>query len=96
MANADNEVLLDKIVYYFLDQIRNVYPTAPYITRVPLSKDKHIHFTLKKYTEVIRREDNSICIEVSRNRSMMLNLKIVTTFFYKKYYPRVTLVGEEN
>ena len=64
----------------FFDEIRNVYPTAPYIIHVPQSKNKDIHFALKKYTEVIRQEDNGICIKLSRNQSIMLNLKIVTIF----------------
>ena len=39
--NADNEVLLDEMVDYFLDKIRNIYPKGPYITRVYQSKNKH-------------------------------------------------------
>ena len=48
--NAENEVHLDKIIDYFLDETSNFYPTAPYITRVSQSKNKHINFIfLKKH-----------------------------------------------
>ena len=45
--NADNRVLLVVLttVDHFLDEIRIVYPTEPYITRVSHSKNNVILFT---------------------------------------------------
>lgn len=48
--NPDNEVHLDRIIDYFLDEISNFYPAAPYIIPVSQSKNKHINFIfLKKH-----------------------------------------------
>ena len=44
VMNPDNEVHLDRIIDYFLDEISNFYPAAPYITPVSQSKNKHINF----------------------------------------------------
>lgn len=52
--------MLDKNVYIFLDKIRNMYRTGPYITRVTKSQHEHIHFIIKKQKVNFKRDRREI------------------------------------